>query len=225
MLRTLRSRTAILVMLGAGAAAVVGGSVAFATIPDSAGAVHGCYDRLGNLRVIDTDKHATCYPWETALNWNQAGAPGAPGAKGDPGAPGATGPKGDPGPAGSAGPSGDSHTITKQNTDNVDIDAGAQLMSVNLPKGSWLVDVTVDSSTLGLSTNHSVSCQLGTGAVSYGVIPANTDAGSAIGVTLTLHDAVTLPADGTETVTCTGGDVTVDSTDLTATRLGSVQQS
>jgi hypothetical protein len=53
---------------------VVGGGVAYATIPDGKGVIHGCYKKSsGKLRVIDTDAGASCGPAEEAISWNQAG--------------------------------------------------------------------------------------------------------------------------------------------------------
>jgi hypothetical protein len=58
--------------------------IAYATIPDGSGVIHGCYARLdttnpGRLRVIDSDLGQTCRLGEVALNWSQTGAPGPPG--------------------------------------------------------------------------------------------------------------------------------------------------
>lgn len=51
------------------------GGVAFATIPDSSGTIHGCYSKSnGNLRVVETA--SDCRKNETALPWNQQGPPG-----------------------------------------------------------------------------------------------------------------------------------------------------
>jgi len=87
MLDKLRSRTARVVALGAGIV-IVGGSVAYASIPDAGGAVHGCYDKnLGSLRVIDTAKHGLfdkCLPYETAISWSQTGPQGPKGDQGPP---------------------------------------------------------------------------------------------------------------------------------------------
>jgi len=104
----------------AGGVLMVAGGVAYASIPDSSGAIHGCYTKhaglftppVGSLRVIDTAKGQQCTGSETAVSWNQtgpqgpAGAPGANGAAGAAGAQGPAGPKGDAGPAGPAGVSG-----------------------------------------------------------------------------------------------------------------------
>jgi hypothetical protein len=69
--------------------AVVAG-LAYASIPDSAGVIQGCYGKDGKLRVVDTDAGQACGDRETALNWNQQG------------------PIGPQGPAGAQGPPGDS---------------------------------------------------------------------------------------------------------------------
>jgi hypothetical protein len=57
------------------AALIVGGAaaVAFASIPDGNGTIHGCYDTAkGDLRVIDSAT-GTCKAKETLLNWSQNG--------------------------------------------------------------------------------------------------------------------------------------------------------
>jgi hypothetical protein len=65
--------------------------IAYATIPDTSGVIHGCYVRsTGALKVIDTAKGQVCNSEQQALNWNQAGPVGARGE---------TGPRG---PSGSA---------------------------------------------------------------------------------------------------------------------------
>jgi hypothetical protein len=53
-------------------AALIGGSVAYASIPDSSGVIHGCYNNYtGALRIIDSGA-SSCYADETGLNWNQS---------------------------------------------------------------------------------------------------------------------------------------------------------
>jgi hypothetical protein len=86
------------------AALLVGGGVAFATIPGSGGAISGCYAKKdGALRVIDSG--AVCKLGENALTWNQTGPQGATGPAGPQGPKGDTGPQGPQGPPGpSAGP-------------------------------------------------------------------------------------------------------------------------
>lgn len=83
------STLALFLALGGGAAWGIGRS-----IPGPDGTIHACYAiNGGTLRVIDSD--ASCKLLEKKLSWNQKGAKGDPGPKGDQGA------KGDPGPPGS----------------------------------------------------------------------------------------------------------------------------
>jgi hypothetical protein len=95
---------------GALVAMALAGGVAYATIPDDTGVIHGCYAKSrGALRVIDGSV-TNCKAGETSLNWNQAGQQGPPGVqgpKGDKGDPGPQGPKGDTGAAGPQGAKGD----------------------------------------------------------------------------------------------------------------------
>src|SRR5262245_40260973 len=71
-----RSGIALIVLVGG----LVAGGIAYATIPDANGVIHGCYSALntssppGRLRVIDTDLGQTCKSGEVALNWSQNGA-------------------------------------------------------------------------------------------------------------------------------------------------------
>jgi hypothetical protein len=87
--------------LAVAVAALALGGIAYATIPDSSGVIHGCYN-VGNgaLRVIDTGKGQTCTAGrETALTWNQTGPQGPVGPQGPAGPQGTAGPQG---PAGTA---------------------------------------------------------------------------------------------------------------------------
>ena len=64
--------------------AVVGitvGGIAYASIPDSNGVIHGCYNTdNGALRVFGKTKdYQQCNATEKALDWNQTGATGATG--------------------------------------------------------------------------------------------------------------------------------------------------
>jgi hypothetical protein len=65
------------------AVAIMGGAIAYASIPDANGVIHGCYTvKGGSLRVIDTAKGQTCATGQHALNWNQKGTQGPPGPAG-----------------------------------------------------------------------------------------------------------------------------------------------
>src|SRR6266540_3846415 len=68
------------------------GGIAYATIPDSDGVIHGCYQKSsGLLRVIDTDTGQSCASSEKPVSWNQTGPEGPTGPQGVTGPPG-TGP-------------------------------------------------------------------------------------------------------------------------------------
>ncbi len=67
------------------AAAMVLGlaGIAWASIPDSSGVIHGCRKNSdGSVRVIDSDLGQTCASGWTALNWSQTGPQGATGPAG-----------------------------------------------------------------------------------------------------------------------------------------------
>jgi Collagen triple helix repeat (20 copies) len=89
------------IAIAAVASLVLAGGIAYASIPDSAGVIHGCYkNENGQLRVIES---GACGPSETALPWNQTGPTGQTGPSGPSGL---AGPSGSAGPAGPSGPSG-----------------------------------------------------------------------------------------------------------------------
>ena len=103
------------VLVGVAVAGAIFGiaSAVQASIPDSSGVIHGCYNKkgAGELRVIDpsASKQNSCSKSEAALNWNQTGPAGVKGTTGTTGTTGVTGPSG---PSGAAGPDG-SHYISR----------------------------------------------------------------------------------------------------------------
>jgi hypothetical protein len=86
--KSLRPSPALVVAIVA--LALAAGGVAYATIPDSNGTIHGCYDSGGNLRVIDTNVGPKCPRGYTSLDWNQTGPPGPQGPTGAEGPPSTT---------------------------------------------------------------------------------------------------------------------------------------
>jgi hypothetical protein len=75
-------------VIATGALAVALGGVAYATIPDGNGTIHGCYDTQdGALRIIDPSSQ-TCPAGQAAISWNQTGPAGAAGGIGPAGPPG-----------------------------------------------------------------------------------------------------------------------------------------
>jgi hypothetical protein len=109
---------------------LVGGAVAFATIPDATGVFRGCYSNSGALRVIDVEAGQTCRPSETPVSWNQTGAPGPAGA---PGAPGAPGP---------AGPAGGALAYARVAADGTVVQDSGNITIVKVDGGTYCVGVT-----------------------------------------------------------------------------------
>src|SRR5436190_11557664 len=98
-----RGRLSVLIAVGVGLAA---GGIAYASIPDGTGVIHGCYKTTGgSLRVIDTSVGGNCNSSETPLSWSQTGPKGATGARGPTGAAGTNGLNGAKGATGPTGPS------------------------------------------------------------------------------------------------------------------------
>jgi hypothetical protein len=92
---------ALRLLLASGVLVGLAVGIAHATIPDTSGVIHGCYnpELADGLRVIDTDAGQACKADEEKLDWNQTGPPGPAGPQG---------PRGAQGPAGPAGSTGQS---------------------------------------------------------------------------------------------------------------------
>lgn len=138
-MRLTRTRAAVLLAAGAGTLFTVG--VAYATIPDAHGVIHGCYTRSGgNLRVID-DSATGCKTSETSLDWN---AQGPAGPVGPAGPAGPAGPQGADGPQGPAGISG-LETATR----DIQVPAGFfSTTDVSCPTGKTAISGGWNSSAL-----------------------------------------------------------------------------
>ncbi len=99
----------LVVVVNAVVLSLIGGAVAFGSIPASDGTISGCYQKSSRLlRVIDAAVE-TCGQNEQAISWAQTGPAGPQGLAGPQGATGATGlqgPEGSIGPEGSAGATG-----------------------------------------------------------------------------------------------------------------------
>jgi len=95
-------------MVIAGAALILLGALAYASIPDANGVIHGCYKKSGGtLRVIDDAVSQCDSRAEVAIQWSQTGPQGPQGPAGPQGPIGPQGPVGPEGPAGPAGLKGD----------------------------------------------------------------------------------------------------------------------
>lgn len=96
------------VVFAAAALFVAIGGIAYATIPDSGGIIHGCYQKeVGTLRVIDPSAGDSCRASEIPISWSQTGPAGPQGPQGLPGAPGQNG------APGANGKDGVSPTVTQ----------------------------------------------------------------------------------------------------------------
>lgn len=131
-------RPAVVALVAVGTLLVAGG-IAYATIPDGNGVIHGCYKtNSGTLRVIDSDQAQTCSNSETPLNWGQTGPQGA------------QGPQGKQGPQGPQGPTGPSDVWSVDGYDaglkNVGpFDTWVVIATTpTLPTGSYVVDSEVE---------------------------------------------------------------------------------
>lgn len=214
-------RPALVALAIVGTLLTVGG-IAYATIPDGGGVIHGCYQKnQGTLRVIDTGTTQTCSSSETPLNWSQTGPQGPQGAQG---------PQGSQGPQ---GPSGSSHAYSTSN------EASQTLISPNsntitkltLPAGDYVVWATGSVVRSGIfnttGSDNDVKCALDDPAdnsVTASEAEANFDDGDA--VPYMLVDTMSLPSGGTITVDCTTKDGTVpsevDFNTLVATKVDAV---
>ena len=132
----------------------VAGGVAYATIPDSAGVIHGCYSKSGSLRVIDPSKSQHCAAAETPIQWNQTGPQGLPGAPGTNGATGTAGPAGPQGVPGTAAvyTSADGHGSFDTFLDWVTVG------SLDVPAGRYAV--TASTWVHNNNNNENIICQL-----------------------------------------------------------------
>jgi hypothetical protein len=78
-------RKSVKVAVATGATLALGAGVAFATVPDSKGVIHGCRNiKTGVLRAVDYPTHK-CASTERGLNWNYKGPTGPRGPQGIPG--------------------------------------------------------------------------------------------------------------------------------------------
>src|SRR5262245_27863234 len=122
--------------LGAMMGALAAGGIAYASIPDASGVIHGCYKTNGgSLRVIDTAAGGMCLSSETPLAWSQTGPTGAAGPAG---ANGQTGPSGPSGPEGPPESSDAYQSYVSSFVLPLDQD-GHTVASLTLPSGSFYV--------------------------------------------------------------------------------------
>jgi hypothetical protein len=136
--------------------AMGGGAYAITSIPGPGGVIHGCYQKKkGTLRLVPAGRR--CARSESAISWNQRGAPGAPGPRGRKGAAGAVGATGAAGTAGVAGVAGTARAYGL--VEGVSVSRSKNIAGVTNPSaGVFCVKLAggVDPSTSGaiLSLDH-----------------------------------------------------------------------
>jgi hypothetical protein len=144
------ARRNIVAYLALGVAVCAVGGVAYSSIPDAQGVIHGCYDDAsGALRVIDTGASGVCRGGETALDWNQQGQPGL---------------NGHPGVAGPPGPAGVALTYGRAVAGPIALPVAPQMKTVatlNVPSGSYAIFAKIEGSL----TVPGFSCQPGTDVI------------------------------------------------------------
>ncbi len=160
-----------LAALAVAALGLAAGGIAYASLPDSNGIIHGCYNPSGakssggtSLNIIDSPY--ACPKGQQAITWNQQGPKGATGARGPTGANGTNGTNGSRGPTGPKGPtgaSGASNSYAAFNSHVVDIDGRdgkQQIVGVSeLPAGDYLVWATITNGGVDVNSDDMV-CNL-----------------------------------------------------------------
>jgi hypothetical protein len=176
---------------------------AYATIPDTGGVIHACYD-AGNrvLRVIDTEAGEACRSQETALSWNQ------------------TGPQG---PEGPRGPS-DGYVTSLTGGPGIEVDQNVDVLSLSLPAGDYMLSASARVQRDRPGTSRVVcDFRVGGGPFATGYVES-LDGADAV-ATIAATNGVSLSADEMVHLTCfaIGDDGSlVTHADLTATRVGTV---
>lgn len=203
-----------IVASAAAAALLVAAGVAYATIPDSNGVIHGCYARSGgSLRVIDASV-TNCKSTETSLDWNvqgPQGPQGPTGPTGPAGPQGTAGPQGPQGPAGPQGPPGLSHgySVTSGNANHIG-NTPIKVQSLSLPAGTYVVWATADVSNFG--DDSASTCALQQGTTVLGTARADTFAVGTSGTdrlgfaSIAITGAVTLSSPSTIDLYCSNTD-------------------
>ena len=199
-------RPAVVALVVVGALLV--GGIAYATVPDGSGVIHGCYQKnQGSLRIIDTGQAQTCSSSESPLNWSQTGPQGP------------QGPQGTQGPQGPQGPSGSSHAYSTSNlaAQTFLSPSANTITKLTLPAGDYVVSATgtvVKTGTFNTTgSDNDVKCSLNDpedNALTASQAEANgLDYEDA--VPSVLVDTMSLPSGGTITVDCTTLTGTVSS--------------
>ncbi len=197
-MRTVRTRGLLALLAVAAALAVAG--VAYATIPDGNGVIHGCYAKSGgSLRVIDASV-TNCKSTETSLDWNVQGPAGPQGPQGPQGLQGDPGPTGPQGPAGPAGPSGTSHAYAATGGQANYGFSPVKVQSLSLPAGTYLVWATGTVSDSNMGTGH--DCTLVSGGTTLQEEKVTTSLGAYAATAISFSAPLTLTSSGSVELDC-----------------------
>src|SRR5215813_13577292 len=204
----LTTATAVLVICGL--------VLTYATIPDSNGVIHACYNKSGgSIRVID-DSVTKCSSNETSLNWNVTGPAGP---TGPPGTQGLQGPTGPPGPSNAFVQKFDPGAL------GFPISNGPVIVqSLNLPAGNYVVTASLDAYSNAGGVGFSAFCFLVNGSanpVISGALDTKVAVGSAGEISnLALLGWLQLSAPGAVTLQCLSDS---NSSNITHSSLGAIQ--
>ena len=183
-------------VLAAGAA----GGIAYASIPDSAGGIHGCYQKAnGSLRVVDTEAGGKCSSTENLLQWNQSG------------------------PAGPRGPS-DAY-LASDGGKPISL-TGTTLVSVTLPAGNYTL--IAKTGVYSLTSADIVDCFLQAGTTTLDEDEVRVDGLSTTNDDnefIDLIGVVSLASASTVSVVCTSSSSASENTQLLATQVATLHQS
>jgi len=164
----------------------LGAGIAYASIPDSGGVIHGCYaNKDGSLRVIDPGSGGACdSKKETPLAWNQAG------------------------PTGATGPAGTSHAYSSYKGLFQATDLGPSFTSVGqltgLPAGTYVVwarGIVQDA-----PKDQETECELVAGGTDVEETLVDTFASGSPRLPFTLTATATLKSPGTIETDCASND-------------------
>lgn len=193
------------VMLVAAVVVLVGGGIAYATIPDSSGKIHACYKLSGGaLRVIDS---GSCLSSEAPLNWSQTGPQGQQGIQG---------------PQGERGPSDLWHDDGYGSSQSISGGGFVSLASVTLGAGSYFVQASTNLDDPFNAASY--GCHLIDGGGEIQFAPAETPNTTQDTVQLTFNALVSPTASETITLECVSPDFGAEAAnwELDALQVGTV---
>jgi hypothetical protein len=194
------------VVLIAAVAVLVGGGIAYATIPDSTGKIHACYKLSGGaLRVIDS---GGCLTSEAPLSWSQTGPQGQQGIQW---------PQGERGPSDLWHADGFTSSAKNLHTGNF-----VSLTSVTVPAGNYFVQA---STSLDDPFNPaSYGCDLTDAGGEFQFAVTSTPNTSQDTAQLTFNGLVSLTSSDTITLRCDSPDLGAEaaSWELDALQVGTV---